>query len=164
MRRNATYFSQDHKGHTKPPPRILEVGIPFTRLFVVLFVRLQQTMLLNHKRDSDKQARCYGQTYANDLVRAWPRRRVAAQPPTPRVQLVQAMDVVGSIELVCAGVELVCRVEEARSRIHGVGAASRSDLWLSASWTRGGDVSEAALASRREHGRGGWCYSRWQPR
>jgi len=34
------YFSNNHECHTEPPPSVLEVSIAFSRLFIVLLVRL----------------------------------------------------------------------------------------------------------------------------
>ena len=34
------YFSNNHECHTEPPPSVLEVSIAFSRLFIVLLIRL----------------------------------------------------------------------------------------------------------------------------
>jgi hypothetical protein len=52
-----THLSQYHECHAEPPPCVLQVAVAHAGLFVVLFVRLQQAMLLNHKRGADEQTR-----------------------------------------------------------------------------------------------------------
>lgn len=85
VRVRGPYLSQDHEGHAQPPPRVLEVRVSLAGLLVVLLVGLQQAMLLDDEGHADEQARGDGQTDADDLVRAWSRRRVAAEASTAGV-------------------------------------------------------------------------------
>ena len=50
------YFAHDHQCHAAPPPRIFEVAVAFSRLFVVFSIGFEKSHLLQHKRCADEQA------------------------------------------------------------------------------------------------------------
>lgn len=68
VRNEIADFADDHQCHAGPPPHVLQVPVSFARFLIILDIGLQQTDFLQHKGDTDEQARCDGQRDTDRLV------------------------------------------------------------------------------------------------
>lgn len=114
-------LSNNHQNHAKPPPAVLEVSVALSRLLIVLFVGLQQTVLLDDKRRADEDSGRNGQDEPNNLVVGRARGCVPAYAARTLVELV------GGIEKVCG-------------RVHGREwfAADGAECWCTGGFGLGG--------------------------
>lgn len=56
VRRKVAAFSDDHQDHSRPPPSVLEVSVPFASLLIVFDIRLEQSYLFDNEAYADEQA------------------------------------------------------------------------------------------------------------
>lgn len=71
--RKVANLTHNHQSHPKPPPEILQVSIPFARLFIVFLVGLEQTNLLDHEGYTNEQSTSDRETDSDDFVGSGPR-------------------------------------------------------------------------------------------